>query len=1170
MKFANKLNVNSHYTRSINLERDADSLGVVQSYIPTSRALRTLGRMTETFHEQTAPRAWSLVGPYGSGKSSFSIFSSKLLDNPRSKTTQSAIKVLADVEDSLATQFKAQTRGTKGFLSVLITGSPEPMTRRIVNALSEAAGRYWSDRKGKKPTILKRLASADAGELSSNDLLALIKELQIQLEKAGCPGILLIIDELGKFLEYEARHYGANDIFLLQTLAEHACSGGKVNLYLFVLLHQSFEQYAKGLGENLRNEWSKVQGRFEEVPFLESAEQTLRVVSAAFDHNLSAGDKRQLKKAMQSHVDVLARVDALPGVMTREESVKLFSDCYPLHPISAILLPLLCQKIAQNERTLFSYLGSQEDFGVQSIVDELVSIDEYIYPDQIFDYFIANQSAAIGDYLTHRRWVEVVTAMERLGDASELQVRILKTIGILNIVGAKGGFKPSKDLLSICFPSKAALTKALKALEAISVITFRKFNGEYRVWQGSDFDLEDALQEEVNNLGIFSLAEELNRSQSLLPIVARRYSVTSGTLRYFRPIFVDAKNYIKIDRGSNDPRIIFFLAGGQDDEALFQDEVREHFSKLDLIALCKNGAQLREAVAECEALKRVQINRHELNADPVAKREYEDRLSLAEQAETFLLQQLVEEPDLSQWYCEGRHYSAHNKRQLQNVMSTVLEAAYDKSPIIDNELINRDRPSSQAAAARNQLLYRMLSRGDQEDLGIEKFPPEKAIYRSLLKATGLHKRAKSGEWQFYAPTSRGAAAARYANLYPAWQAIDAFLDSTEAAPKSFVELNAKLMSTPYGIKAGLLPILYVANYIINQHEIAIYEGGRYRPEFTEEMIDRFVKRPDEFAFQRFRIKGLRASLFRQYSKVIHGDTEQRSILDLAKPLATFMSQLPEYTRKTRRGVGKSAQAVRTAFELSKSPEALLFDALPEALGFEGLSESSDEAVLGQFAEDLTDSLRELKLAHSNLVLGQRQLLARSIGCDENSDLSELRINIVGLCSGLEGFTVDRQGVAALLKRISNKARSDEEWLENILMFLGHKPTKSWLDSDQDNAEHRLNDFARRIIDLQQLSLHTKKRDKHSGDFDVYLLRSVKTNSEFYDEVVVVDEQKRQSVQATRDSLEATLRELGDNDLKLAALAQVVDTFLAESRESSKARGKPKVKKVRKMRAMSES
>jgi len=48
MSLADKVRVNTHYTRSINLIRDAESLSVIESYIPTSRALRTFGGIRES------------------------------------------------------------------------------------------------------------------------------------------------------------------------------------------------------------------------------------------------------------------------------------------------------------------------------------------------------------------------------------------------------------------------------------------------------------------------------------------------------------------------------------------------------------------------------------------------------------------------------------------------------------------------------------------------------------------------------------------------------------------------------------------------------------------------------------------------------------------------------------------------------------------------------------------------------------------------------------------------------------------------------------------------------------------------------------------------------------------------------------------------------------------
>jgi hypothetical protein len=1020
-----------------------------------------------------------------------------------------------------------------------LTGSPAPLITRVAHALQLSAKNIFGN-KNKIVLLLDALQQRDS--IAVPDLMEWIVEFQDALAARNYKGIIFTIDELGKFLEYEARHYGANDIYLLQALAEHACKGHKVNLLLFVLLHQSFEQYAKGLGENLKKEWSKVQGRFEEIPFLESAEQILRVVSAAFSLQLTKAESKVIEQQLEPMVQVLLEQAALPSGMTLKEAKHLFAECYPLHPVSAMLLPLLCQRIAQNERTLFSYLGSQEPNGFTDLLRKL-EFGQFIQPHHIYDYFIANQQAIIGDHFTHRRWVEVLTALERLGDAPAEISDLLKTIGLLNIIGAKGGLKASKELLPLCFDGDAkGCDKVIATLTKKSCINYRKFNGEYRVWQGSDFELEKALHDELGKLGNFSLSEALAARKAMLPVVVRRYTIENGTLRYFQPLFIDARSWASVDREPRNPSLIFYLSNGQDDEKLYHDSVKKNFSDRCITVLCRNGSQLREATAEVLALRQVQISCQELNSDPVAKREFDDRLSAAEAAEDELLHNLLEYPADSEWHYQGKLRKITNKRELQEAFSEILKSIYKEAPILSNELINREQPSSQANAARNKLLYAMLYHSAKPDLGIDvdKFPPEKAIYRSLLFATSLHVETKSG-WKFVAPEANND---RF-QIYPAWQAIDRFLEGTENEAKSFADLNKVLSEPPYGIKAGVLPILYIAAFVVYQHELAFYENRVYKPYFTEEMLERFVKRPDEFTFQRFRIKGVRASLFKEYSKVLLGNDNKNSLLDIAKALATEIGRLPEYTQRTEQGLSKQARDVRMAFNLAKSPERLLLKDIPLVLGFDELEAQASEETVARFSLAFTNALRELRSAHQRLLDRQCELLAGAFQLS-NTDIAlpELRKVLMGRYHGMENFTVDVHGVRAFVMRLTKTLGSDEDWLEGILSFLGHKPSKKWLDSDQGEAEHRLAKFSQNLKDLEQLRIYEERLSQRGhDDVDMYMLRSFKKGKDFRQQVVAIDKSTHARVEQIKiEILEKLDKQLKNKEARLAALAEIVEDF----------------------------
>ena len=173
------INVNTHYTRSVNLQRDAGSESVVRSYIPTSRALKTLEIFSDSLKQDEAPRSWSLVGPYGSGKSSFASFLASLLDKNNSASHETAYRVLSRASKSTAEDLKSLDEET--FLSVF-EGVPQFEMNKadlglgILDILTEKTQIFAS--KGEARRMIKSNAVSinkekitEDVQLSENDLL---------------------------------------------------------------------------------------------------------------------------------------------------------------------------------------------------------------------------------------------------------------------------------------------------------------------------------------------------------------------------------------------------------------------------------------------------------------------------------------------------------------------------------------------------------------------------------------------------------------------------------------------------------------------------------------------------------------------------------------------------------------------------------------------------------------------------------------------------------------------------------------------------------------------------------------------------------------------------------------------------------------------------------------
>ena len=233
----------------------------------------------------------------------------------------------------------------------------------------------------------------------------------------------------------------------------------------------------------------------------------------------------------------------------------------------------------------------------------------------------------------------------------ESPAALARTIGLLNLVSHAGGFKASESTLRLLFPQRSpALGEAIQRLLKASVIQYRRFSDEYRVWQGTDFDIDARTNEESQKLGLFNLAEILSTRSETTPLVARRHSAETGTLRYFNVVFADpASGRVVWTEDQRAPRIVFLLAEHKDHESAFHG-LRRSARPCDIWVMHRDGLAVRTVVADVLALEGVQRAAQELASDPVAAREIKDRLDSARLAEREVVNRLLDEPARSTWY----------------------------------------------------------------------------------------------------------------------------------------------------------------------------------------------------------------------------------------------------------------------------------------------------------------------------------------------------------------------------------------------------------------------------------------------------------------------------------------------------------------------------------------
>ncbi len=664
-----------------------------------------------------------------------------------------------------------------------------------------------------------------------------------------------------------------------------------------------------------------------------------------------------------------------------------------------------------------------------------------------------------------------------------------------------------------------ALEILLERLQAASIIHFRSYSQEFRVWQGTDFDLHGALQQAIAEHTNKPLADTLNALAPLPPLVARRATIETGTLRRFQPIFVSTDRW-PLKESTAELPLWLYLAEAEEKPDLTKA------GPMAVVAVCRFAERLLEAVSEWMALQDLPRHHAALQQDPVAQREHQAWLANAETEAIGAIRSLIEAPEALNWYFGGNWCAIRDRRELQRELSLwVRDPCFPKAPLIRNELINRERPSASANTGRKKLLAAMLKAPDREGLGIEKTPAEKSLYLSLLHESGLHRADAHGRWGFFPPPPSDPC-----RLRPLWSAIADVLGSGGERQVPLMQLYARLQQPPFGVRLGVLPILVIGYLLAHRREVALYQEGAFCETITIDQAELLCRRPALFALERFALVGLRADLFERYLGSIIGDLrDDATLLDIVRPLVRFAAKLPEYSHHCV-GLSPEAERVRGAFRQAKSPGLLLFEALPRACGVDPAAFSGDDTTpIEQFISRLVAVLRELNGAYPRLLKDWQEALRQQLLDGPMANLTELRAALARRYLGLDRFAPQQGALGAFIRRLSETHfDSDRAWLESVMTLLGNAPPAKWRESHRVHAELRVREIAIQLRELEQLcqAVPEARAQGLNGDAAV-LVKLVEGARGEISRVVRLSESQRRAADRTASRMTAEMSALDD-------------------------------------------
>ena len=646
--------------------------------------------------------------------------------------------------------------------------------------------------------------------------------------------LLLVIDEFGKNLEAMSGG-GDADPYLLQQLAE-AGQGSGLPIFVLTLQHLSFEDHLAGATSIQRREWAKVQGRFEDIAFVESAGQTRALIGTVFDVR-----DDWLRARINRWANTQAKAMRRLGIADLADP-QTVASCYPLHPLAALVLPELCNRYGQHERTLFSFLAGYHATSVSSFLAKTDVGTRGPLPtlglDAVYDYFVHSSALQIQSAGMSGRWTEIVTRLRDAYGLTVRQERLAKAVALLNLVSSTGTIRASQAILAL---TGSGTDKTLAELERAALVTYRDFADEYRIWQGTDIDINRLLAASRQRLAEQPLIDILKGMDQPQPLVAARHSAERDVLRVFSRRYADPKEEVQPRHAASraahwQPRYDGELLLLVDSSGDLPEVTPGWTGAAPIVAAVPSDLSSLDAAARESAAVRSALDDPSVGDDWVARRELGERLAQAQSALDRAFMGTFN-ADCCRWVLltdEGSQELRGGRGSA--ALSDAADKAYPDTPMVRNEMLNRNELTSQGAKARGLLLAAMIEHGTDPDLGMHGHGPEVAMYRAFLHRTGLHgPDRRNNAMAFQKPTDE--------SLRPAWMTLQEEFKRSTNRRINLSHIHAALGSPPFGMKEGTIPVLVTAALIAASDEVAIYEHGTFKPMLTPELSERMVRNP---------------------------------------------------------------------------------------------------------------------------------------------------------------------------------------------------------------------------------------------------------------------------------------------------------------------------------------
>ncbi len=1077
--------MNDTFNLSANIE---NGFLAEKQYVVTPNVRKAIQSILKDFH--SGIHSFTIIGSYGTGKSSFLLALESDLD---AKTKQKRVL------------------------------SPENLSSASDYEILNIVGDY-----SEMSALLARKLNVDG---NSNSILDELKAYYNRL-KSQNKFLLIVIDEFGKVLEHAAKNNPEQELYFLQKLAEFVNVPTR-DILLLTTLHQNFSSYAKGLTDAQKNEWVKVKGRFKEISFVEPVEQLLFLASSQLP-------KKQRDRNIRQGLDLyqLAIETRVVSSAFTEDSA---NQLYPLDAFSAFAITAALQRYGQNERSLFTFLNNR---GHNSLMEFQPKENLTYHLGIVYDYINYNFYSYLKDAnADSMSWSSMQVSIERvegiewespvqLNDA----INIVKAIGLLNLFGV-ANFQLNENQMAVYAQRAMGVSNALeliKKLIRMKIVRFASYKNRLMLFEGTDIDIELEIQKAgamvsrptsfIDDLRCF-----INNRVS--PVKAHCFHY--GTPRYFE-YEVREEPLDMLPTGDTDGFIELIFSPKPNALEEIKTYSRENTEHAIIYAYFNNTEEIIEHLYKIKKyeyiIEKVLIDK---KADYVA---YGEITKLKEHEEDVLNKNITDNlfayKNHVVWIFNGEQQKVGSLKDFNILLSFVCDNVYSKSPVMNNELFNRHKLSSPISMARKNFLAALIEHYDEEDLGFpqDKFPPEKSIYYSLLKNTGLH---INGEFAAK-PNNNG--------ITTVWDECVLFLQNSTSKPRRVSELIKTLGNQPYKLKQGFLDFWIPTFLFIKRQDFALSDAntGAYIPNMDMTFFDLLQRYPADFCVKAFDVDGVKLDFFNQYRRFVNLNDETAvtsdSFVETIKPFLFFYKKLNDYTKHTKKFAHKSTMKFRDVLATAKDPEKAFFEDLPESLNFSASSIKNGEG-MEEYGRVIQRSIRELRSCYSQLIDRIEERIVEELNL-ESSEYNEYVAELRKRLENVKVFLLNTKQ-KEFYNRVMTEYDNRVLWYQSICYpILDHK-----LETLRDEEEEKLLDdivfLFRECEKYSVISKKTKADNDKAYSFDLVTNEGTSIRTQTF---VLPEKEKKRA-----DELEKKIFSIlqGESDIEICTLLSVLNKKLKQ-------------------------